>query len=126
MSVTIAVIGLGGMGSRIARRLLDTGHEVVVWNRSAERAVPLAASGAIPVASPAEAATRADVLITMVADPLALARKDADLIAEVRADLRLAAAARSWLPRPAGGDRTRGAASRRRSAPGRAGGGRGA
>jgi 3-hydroxyisobutyrate dehydrogenase-like beta-hydroxyacid dehydrogenase len=72
MSTTIAVVGLGGMGSRIARRLLDTGHEILVWNRTAGKAAPLAASGAIPVATPAEAAARAEVLITMVADPPAL------------------------------------------------------
>jgi len=66
----VAVVGLGGMGSRIARRLLDAGHELTVWNRTREKAEALEA----PVtASPAEAASRADVVITMVADPPALA-----------------------------------------------------
>ncbi|MGH2920630.1 MAG: NAD(P)-dependent oxidoreductase [Gaiellaceae bacterium] len=68
----VGVIGLGAMGSRVARRLLDAGHDLVVWNRSPEKLEPLVASGAEPAASPAEAAERADAVITMVADPSAL------------------------------------------------------
>jgi len=68
----VAVAGLGAMGSCIAARLVAVGHEVIVWNRSAGKAEPLARLGAIPAASPAEAASRAEVLITMVADPAAL------------------------------------------------------
>ena len=65
----VAVVGLGGMGSRIARRLIDAGHDVTVWNRTAAKAQPLG----VPIAeSPAEAASRAEVVITMVADPPAL------------------------------------------------------
>ena len=64
----VAVIGLGAMGSRIARRLLDAGHEVVVWNRT-----PARAEGFPRVAAtPAEAARAAEVTITMVANPQAL------------------------------------------------------
>jgi 3-hydroxyisobutyrate dehydrogenase/2-hydroxy-3-oxopropionate reductase len=68
----VAVVGLGAMGSRIAARLVALGHEVTVWNRSAGKADPLAGLGAFPAATPAEAASRAEVLITMVADPAAL------------------------------------------------------
>jgi len=68
----VAVVGLGAMGSRLAARLLAAGHEVIVWNRWAAKTEPLAESGAIPAATPAEAASRAEVLITMVADPAAL------------------------------------------------------
>ena len=68
----VAVIGLGAMGSRIAARLVAAGHEVTVWNRSAGKAEPLAGLGAFPAATPAQAASRAEVLITMVADPPAL------------------------------------------------------
>lgn len=68
----VAVVGLGSMGSRIARRLLDAGYELVVWNRSAENASPLVEAGASPASSPADAAARADVVITMVANPDAL------------------------------------------------------
>jgi 3-hydroxyisobutyrate dehydrogenase-like beta-hydroxyacid dehydrogenase len=64
----VAVIGLGAMGSRIARRLLDAGHDVVVWNRTRAKA-----EGFPRVAdTPAEAAREADVTITMVANPEAL------------------------------------------------------
>src|SRR5439155_19509929 len=70
--VTVAVVGLGAMGSRIAGRLLDTGHDVVVWNRTVEKAEPLVERGATPAVSPADAANRADALIIMVGDPAAL------------------------------------------------------
>ncbi len=63
----IAVVGLGAMGSRIARRLLDAGHDLVVWNRSAEKTEPFVA-----VDSPAQAAQEADGVFVMVSDPLAL------------------------------------------------------
>ena len=68
----VAVVGLGGMGSRIARRLLDAGHDVVVWNRTPEKADELVARGAAQAATPAEATGRAEAVITMVADPAAL------------------------------------------------------
>jgi 3-hydroxyisobutyrate dehydrogenase-like beta-hydroxyacid dehydrogenase len=67
---TLAVVGLGGMGSRIARRLLDAGYPVLVWNRTAARAEEI--EGAVVADSPAEVARRADAVLTMVADPAAL------------------------------------------------------
>ena len=69
---TVAVVGLGAMGSRIARRLLESGHEVVVWNRNAARLTPLVEAGAVAAESPADAARQAEAVITMVADPKAL------------------------------------------------------
>ena len=69
---SVAVVGLGAMGSRIARRLLDSGHEVVVWNRSPDKTAPLIDCGAIAASSPREAAAGNRILITMLADPLAL------------------------------------------------------
>jgi 3-hydroxyisobutyrate dehydrogenase/2-hydroxy-3-oxopropionate reductase len=66
---TVAVIGLGAMGSRIARRLIDAGDEVVVWNRTRSR---LAEVGALAVESPAAAARRAEAVITSVTGPDAL------------------------------------------------------
>lgn len=68
----VAVVGLGAMGSRIARRLLDAGHELIVWNRTAAKAAELVELGAALAASPADAARRAEVAITMVANPQAL------------------------------------------------------
>lgn len=69
---TVGVVGLGAMGSRVALRLLDAGHQVVVWNRTRPKAAQLADRGAIPVDTPAELARRVDAVITMVADPAAL------------------------------------------------------
>jgi 3-hydroxyisobutyrate dehydrogenase-like beta-hydroxyacid dehydrogenase len=69
---TIGVVGLGAMGSRIARRLADAGHELVVWNRDPARAEPLVAAGIVATASPADVARRVEAVITVVADPRAL------------------------------------------------------
>jgi 3-hydroxyisobutyrate dehydrogenase-like beta-hydroxyacid dehydrogenase len=60
------------MGSRIAGRLLDAAHEVVVWNRTPGAAAPLLRRGAIAAASPADAARRAGTVIVTVSDPVAL------------------------------------------------------
>jgi 3-hydroxyisobutyrate dehydrogenase-like beta-hydroxyacid dehydrogenase len=68
----VAVVGMGGMGSRIARRLLDAGHEVVVWNRSPEKTKPLVDLGAVAAESPAQAASGSEAVLTIVADPEAL------------------------------------------------------
>lgn len=69
---TVAVIGLGAMGSRFARRFLAAGHEVIVWNRTPEKATELVELGAVSAGNPADAARRAEALITIVADPSAL------------------------------------------------------
>jgi 3-hydroxyisobutyrate dehydrogenase-like beta-hydroxyacid dehydrogenase len=70
--MTTAVVGLGAMGARIARRLLERGDDVLVWNRTPQRADALVEAGAVAVASPAEAADRADVVLTVVSDARAL------------------------------------------------------
>lgn len=67
----VGFLGLGNMGIGMAGRLLSAGHEVGVWNRTSSRADALAASGAVVAASPAEAATGADVVFSMVADDTA-------------------------------------------------------
>ncbi len=67
----IAFFGLGKMGSGMAARLLEAGHEVTVWNRSPGRTGALAAAGATVAASPAEAAAGAEALFSMVADDAA-------------------------------------------------------
>ena len=77
--MTLAVVGLGAMGSRIAARLLDAGHEIVVWNRSEEKARALVDRGAALAESPADAAARADATITMLTDPAALESVLADV-----------------------------------------------
>jgi 3-hydroxyisobutyrate dehydrogenase-like beta-hydroxyacid dehydrogenase len=70
--VQVAVLGLGKMGGPIARRLLDAGHAVSVWNRTAGRAAALAEAGAQELSSPREAWEAADVAVTMVLDDAAL------------------------------------------------------
>jgi len=67
----VALIGLGLMGSGMARRLLGAGFPLTVFNRNPERAAPLAVEGAHSAASPREAASRADVVLSMVADDAA-------------------------------------------------------
>ena len=68
----VSVLGMGAMGRRIARRLLEAGHHMAVWNRTPERADELVALGATRAASPADAARRGEAVITMLADPEAL------------------------------------------------------
>jgi 3-hydroxyisobutyrate dehydrogenase-like beta-hydroxyacid dehydrogenase len=69
---TVAVLGLGAMGSRIASRLMAAQHDVVTWNRSREKARELVAAGAQLMESPAEASAKADVVLSMLADAPAL------------------------------------------------------
>lgn len=67
----IAFLGLGSMGLPMARRLLDAGHPLTVWNRTAGKADALVADGAVRAATPADAVRDADVVVTMLADPAA-------------------------------------------------------
>ncbi|MBW1596292.1 NAD(P)-dependent oxidoreductase [Streptomyces sp. JJ38] len=67
----VAVIGLGAMGSRLARNLCAGGYRVVVANRSPEPVRQLVAVGATAAASPADAAARADVVLVTVSDDAA-------------------------------------------------------
>jgi 3-hydroxyisobutyrate dehydrogenase/2-hydroxy-3-oxopropionate reductase len=78
---TVAVVGLGQMGGRMARRLLDAGHDLVVWNRSPEKAAPLVEAGASAAPTAREAAAAADVVLTMLTGPDALAAVSDDIAA---------------------------------------------
>lgn len=60
------MLGTGTMGAPIARNLLSAGFEVRVWNRSRDRAAPLAADGASVADSPSAAVADAEVVITML------------------------------------------------------------
>ncbi len=64
----VACIGLGTMGGPMAGHVLDAGHDVTVWNRTAAKADDLVSRGARRAASPAEAARDADVIVTCVSD----------------------------------------------------------
>jgi 3-hydroxyisobutyrate dehydrogenase len=68
----IGMVGTGKMGSAMAKRLLSLGHQVLVWNRSAARALPLLELGAQQAASLSELATQVDLVITMLTDEKAL------------------------------------------------------
>jgi 3-hydroxyisobutyrate dehydrogenase-like beta-hydroxyacid dehydrogenase len=68
----IGFLGIGEMGTPMASRLLQAGHDVVVWNRSVERTAPLAQEGAAVAAYPAKAAVGRDFVVTMLATPEAL------------------------------------------------------
>lgn len=71
--LTVTVLGTGIMGAAMARNLARAGHGVRVWNRSRDKAEPLAAEGAHVAGTPAEAVQGADVVLTMLYDgPAAL------------------------------------------------------
>jgi 3-hydroxyisobutyrate dehydrogenase len=74
---TVTVLGTGIMGTGMARNLLRGGFDVTVWNRTADRARPLAEDGATPADDPAAAVRGADVVLTMLFD--------ADAVTEVMA-----------------------------------------
>ena len=64
----IGVAGLGKMGSAIAERLIECGHELVVWNRSPEKIAPLAAKGATGAQTAAELAAQVETIVTILFD----------------------------------------------------------
>lgn len=68
----LGFVGLGSMGGRMAKRLLDAGHEVVGYNRTAAKARWLVDAGLKLVRTPREAAAAADVTFSMVTDTGAL------------------------------------------------------
>ena len=72
MNMKIAFIGLGQMGSGMARNLLRAGHDVVVFNRTRVRSEALAAEGARIADTPAGACGKSEAVITMLADDRAV------------------------------------------------------
>jgi len=68
----IGFIGLGSMGAGMAANLIKGGHEVTVWNRSADAAKPLAEQGARVAGKAADAAENAEVLHSMLANDAAV------------------------------------------------------
>jgi 3-hydroxyisobutyrate dehydrogenase-like beta-hydroxyacid dehydrogenase len=69
---TVGFIGLGAMGGRMAKRLLDAGHAVVGYNRTAAKAQPLVATGMTLAPSPRQVAEAAEVVFSMVTNTEAL------------------------------------------------------
>ena len=68
----VGLAGLGKMGAAIAARLLECGNEVIVWNRSADKAKPLVDAGAKLVATPAELAAQSEAIATILTDAAAV------------------------------------------------------
>ena len=68
----VGFIGLGNMGSAIARNLITAGHDLTVYNRTRSRSEPFASLGARVAETPADAASNAEALITMLADDTAV------------------------------------------------------
>src|SRR5579884_2695120 len=65
---TIAFLGTGTMGMPMARNLAEAGFDLRAWNRSPDRAGPLAEAGAEIVENPRAAVTGAELMITMLSD----------------------------------------------------------
>ncbi|WHY20405.1 NAD(P)-dependent oxidoreductase [Paenibacillus sp. G2S3] len=68
----ISFIGLGKMGFPMAQNLLEAGNELIVFNRTREKAQPLIDQGAHYSETPLEAAQKSDMVITMLSDDAAL------------------------------------------------------
>ncbi len=83
-SPTVALLGTGTMGAGMARNLARAGLDLRVWNRTPDRAAPLADDGATVCPTPAEAVDGADVIITMLWDADSVER----VLREAAASLR--------------------------------------
>jgi 3-hydroxyisobutyrate dehydrogenase len=68
----LGYLGLGMMGFPMARRLLNAGYQVAVWNRSVGKAAALVEAGAKPAANPHEMATTATIIFMCVTDAAAV------------------------------------------------------
>lgn len=64
--IEVSLIGLGAMGSALARAFLGAGHSTCVWNRTAAKSEPLSARGAMVAGSPVEAAKSSSVVVFCV------------------------------------------------------------
>jgi 3-hydroxyisobutyrate dehydrogenase-like beta-hydroxyacid dehydrogenase len=71
--VNAGFAGLGRMGSAMARRVLDAGFSLTIWNRTPSKGEELVAAGARRAESPRALAEQAEIVVTMVSDGPALA-----------------------------------------------------
>lgn len=79
----VSVIGLGNMGSALARALLENGRQVIIWNRSLDKATPLIGMGAVLASSAAAAVIASPVILVCVTN---YAASDS-ILSEVAANL---------------------------------------
>jgi 3-hydroxyisobutyrate dehydrogenase-like beta-hydroxyacid dehydrogenase len=87
LAVTLGFVGLGAMGQLIVRRLMAAGHEVTGWNRSAEKAASLRASGMQWAESPRAVAEASDIVFSIITDApavRAVALGDGGIVAGLR------------------------------------------
>lgn len=84
----VTVLGLGTMGAALAGRLLDTGHEVTVWNRSPGKADVLTAQGAREATSLDDAVRDVEVVIMLVTNDAAVSSLalDSNVVGMLRGD----------------------------------------
>src|SRR6266576_1539600 len=73
-SAKIGFVGLGNMGSRIARRLIDHGYQLLVYDRDPARLTAVAAQGAVVAASIRELASTVDVILSCLTNDQAVER----------------------------------------------------
>src|SRR5262249_22965313 len=71
-SMRIGIAGIGKMGAAIAQRLMEVGHELTVWNRSAAKLKPLTDAGVAVAASRSELPKNAEAVITLLTDAAAI------------------------------------------------------
>ena len=62
----IGIAGVGRMGSVMGLRLMETGHKLTVWNRSADKLKPLVDAGASVAETPTELASAVEAIITII------------------------------------------------------------
>jgi 3-hydroxyisobutyrate dehydrogenase-like beta-hydroxyacid dehydrogenase len=89
MNLSVACIGLGRMGSGIARNIQNAGFRLTVFNRTTEKMKPLVKAGATAASTPREAAASADIVVTNLMDDasvLGSATGDDGILAAMRPD----------------------------------------
>ena len=64
----VAILGLGIMGSGMARRLLSAGFPLTVYNRNSEKCLPFVSQGALLARTPREASSQSEIILSMVAN----------------------------------------------------------
>jgi 3-hydroxyisobutyrate dehydrogenase len=96
----IGICGTGKMGAAMARRLMECGHQMTVWNRDATKTAPLVEVGAIRADTPAALAAACEVIISMVLNDAALdaVYRGPDGILSARLDGRLVIEMSTVLP----------------------------
>lgn len=64
----VTIVGLGSIGTAVAKAFLAAGHPTTVWNRTAAKAVPLAEMGAVAAQTIQEAVAANPLIITVLTD----------------------------------------------------------